>query len=400
METEPIEKLCKTLIKPVRSIQLHAADLLYLIISKLDYVNMKLIQHIQTSVINKLLFCVSTQNLDLQQKLLHLLHASLAITCASTQAEQGHQKKGSVDSISSATSLNEAISLIQTSTDLFVKCVTDALTLSSNRSMLQHWMDFVLATLPYVKNGFRFILVPILMCVCNQISWRCDTIDIMIHENPVNASSSNADKELLVLLMGLEKMVMFCLTEKTLNDDWFINMKSQDIPIPRIPDNSALVGLAQVVQGDENKDKPRDAIMFHLPIILHILLNVWHIFRRPQWDEKTIQSMGDAKVDAILHSFSYAADQTKGRLESIFEKLFKYSTVDFVEGFTEIFFMENPSALEFDQDQYQCIAMDILSNTPTSTPQHIISTLLDSIRQRTPNTYQSRRRKILRIGKL
>lgn len=360
---------------------------------------MKLIQHIQTGVIHKLLFCISTQNLDLQQKLLHLLHASLAITCASTQTEQGHQKKGSVDSVSSATSVNEAITLIQTSTDLFVKCVTDALTLSSNRAMLQHWMDFVLATLPYVKNGFRFILVPILMCVCNQISWRCDTVDIMIHENPAHASASNADKELLVLLMGLEKIVMFCLTERTLSDDWFNTMKGTEMPIPRIPDNSALVGLAQVVQ-EESKDKPRDIIMFHLPIILHILLHVWHVFRRPEWDEKTSQSMGDAKVEAILHSFSYAADQTKSRLESIFEKLFKYSTVDFVEGLTEIFFLENPSALEFDQDQYRYVAMDILSNTPTSTPQHIISTLLDSIRQRTPNTYQNRRRKILRVGKL
>lgn len=367
---------------------------------------MKLVQQIQTSVIHKLLFCIWTKNLDLQQKQLHLLHASLAITCASAQQSEkkGHQKNNSVDSISSFTSLNEAIQLIQSSTDLFVKCVTDALSLSSNRPMLQHWVDFVLATLPYVKNGFRFILVPFLICICNQVTARCDTVDIMIHETPAHASSSsnNADKELLVLLSGLEKLVMFCLTERTVTDDWFTAVKSEEIAIPCIPEHSALIGLAQIIYSGEEQ-KPRDAIVYHLPVILHILMNVWHVFRAPQWDQVTRDSMGDAKVDAIMNSFAHATNQTKARISVFFEKLFKFSTVDFVEGFTEIFFMENPAALEFEQQQeqqYRLVAMDVLANTPTSTPQHIISTLLDSIRQRTPNTYQNRRRKILRVGKL
>ncbi|EPB86638.1 hypothetical protein HMPREF1544_06614 [Mucor circinelloides 1006PhL] len=415
VETEPRETIVDSLGKPICSIQLHAADLLYLIISKLDFVNMKLVQQVQMMVLHKLLFCITQQNLDLQQKLLHLLHACLAITCASTthkdkSAANGHQKKGSVDSINSVQSvpqLNEAIALIQSSSDLYVKCITDALSQSSNRSMLQHWMDFVLATLPYTKHGFRALIMPVLMCICHQISLRCDTIEIAIHEKPNTSSCASVEKEVMVLLTGLEKVLMFCLTERVLNDEWFINA-STDLPIPHIPENSALVGFAQVVHGEEHpklNEKPRDTMMFHLPVVLQILLNTWHAFRRPQWDEHTMLSMGDAKVDAILHSFSNAADQAKGRLETIFEKLFKYSTVDFVEGLTEIFYMQNPSALEFDQtpeqeEHFETIALDILSCTPSSTPQHVISTLLESIRQRTPGTYQNRRRKILRQGKL
>lgn len=395
------------LSKPVCSIQLHAADLLYLIISKLDFVNMKLVQQVQTSVIHKLLFCISTGNLNLQQKLLHLLHATLAITSASStttpSGEKGHKRQESMDSATSA-SVNEALALVQTSFDLFTKCVMDAFTTPSNQSMLQHWMDFVLATLPYVKNGFRYMLVPILMCVCNQISARCDTIEIMVHEKPANSSSSNAERELIVLLMGLEKMVLFCLTERTMNDEWFGSIKSDGVPTPQIPGNSALIGLAQVVHSEDTATKARDTVMYHLPVILHILSNVWRVFREPQWDEETIETMGDAKKDAILQSFSFAADGAKKRLETIFEKLFKFSNIDFVEGLTEIFFMENPSSLEFseglEEGEFQFTAMEILSNTPTSSPQHIISNLLDGIRQRTPNTYQSRRRKILRQGKL
>lgn len=145
--------------------------------------------------------------------------------------------------------------------------------------------------------------------------------------------------------------------------------------------------------------------MYQLPVILHILLDIWKVFRKPEWSQKTIRSLGHAKVEAILHSFSYAADQVKGRLEAIFEKLFKYSAVDYVEAFTEIFFIENPLALELEQQQmdereFNYLPLDVLSGTPSSTPEYIVSILLDSIRQRTPGTYQNRKRKILRQGKL
>jgi hypothetical protein len=151
--------------------------------------------------------------------------------------------------------------------------------------------------------------------------------------------------------------------------------------------------------------KPRDVILYQLPVIFHILLDVWKVFRKPEWTQEITQSLGNAKVEAILHSFSYAADQTKGRLEAIFERLFRYSTVDFVEAFTEIFFIENPLALELEQQQmdekaFDYLPLDVLSATPSSTPEHIISILLDSIRQRTPGTYHNRRRRILRLGKL
>ncbi|KAI8330957.1 Dopey, N-terminal-domain-containing protein [Choanephora cucurbitarum] len=404
LETEPN---AVTMDKPVRSIQLHAADLLYLIISRLDFVNMTLVQQIQTHVLQKLLFCITTGHLKLQSKLLHLLHASLAITSATTQ--QGtkeivqHQRRPSSDSTHSnaATIINhgEAVTLMQNQSELFVKCVTDALTLSSNRALLSSYIDFILATLPYIKYGFRCMLVPTLMCICHQISVRCDTIEITIHEKPTSCAFT--EKDIMILLTGLEKILMFCLTERVINDDWL--KSTGDLPMPRIPEQSVLIGLAQVMHDSEAYAhyKPRDVIVYHLPIVLEILVNTWRVFRRPQWDEATTQAMGEAKVEAMLHSFSYAADQAKGRLETTFEKLFKYSIADFIEGLIEIFYIENPTALELDQTQdHHMTTVDVLSCTPTSTPQHIITTLLDSIRQRTPGAYQQRRRKIIRQGKL
>lgn len=406
METEPSDSLVQRIGREVRSIQLLATDLLYLIISKLDHVPMKIVQQIQTSALHKLLFCLDQKNLDLQQKLLHLLHACLVITCTSiTNKEKGpgHQKRGSVDSISSVAltnQANDALILMQTSSELFVKCCIDAFSMSSNRTMLQHWMDFVLATLPYIRHGFRSIIVPLLMCLCHQINLRCDTIEIVIHEKPQTSSScASAEREVIILLMGLEKMMLFCLTERmlTMNDDW----TGQDLPMPRIPEHSALVGLAQIITHDEDDLKPRDIMMFHLPVVLQILANAWRAFRKPTWSDLAIESMGEAKQDAIMGSFLFAAEEAKDKLRNFFERLFKFSAVDFIEGLTEIFYMGNPTALEFDQSEaMEDVALQILSHTPSSSPQYVISVLLDSIRQRTPGTYQNKRRKILRHGKL
>lgn len=93
--------------------------------------------------------------------------------------------------------------------------------------------------------------------------------------------------------------------------------------------------------------------------MLHILLDVWRVFRRPEWDGEISDAIGYAKRDAILQSFASAADHVKARLEHIFECLHKYCTFDFIEGFTEIFFMENPIALEYEVRWTLCGLRDV-----------------------------------------
>ncbi|KAG2225478.1 hypothetical protein INT45_010305, partial [Circinella minor] len=490
LETEPCDKYRSNMLKSVRSIQLHAAELLYQTISKLDYVDMKLTRLIQESVLRKLVFCIYTHDLELQQKLLHLLHATMAITAAaafhkpgggsSTPEQQQHQqrssshsrRKASVDSAqneqamlaqyasdavpraatasSSISSTNnalvapqaiEAIDLASTTSALFVKCVTDAFMLASNRPILQHWMDFVLASLPHMRGAFRQMVIPILMCVCEQTTLCHTAVRLLMHgevsdEYTTTTTTSRSNKkqhyqhqhgpylqeasavsvggpeqDILVFLNGVEKILLYCLTDRTLNDDWHPTTHGLDtwLPIPRTTSDittSTLKGFAQLVHADEPvlraNVRARDVMLFHLPVVLHILLDVWRVFRQPHWDKETSDSLGLAKMDAVLQSFAYAADHVKARLETIFERLYKYCAVDFIEGFTEIFFMENPIALEYEasRDQFDLIAIEVLSATPASSPHHILSTLLDSIRQRTPGMQVHRRRHIQRTGKL
>ncbi|KAI9494202.1 hypothetical protein BDB00DRAFT_337729 [Zychaea mexicana] len=511
LETEPCDKYKSSMLKSVRSIQLHAAELLYQTISKLDHVDMKLTRLIQESVLRKLLFCISTSDLELQQKLLHLLHATMAIIAAAAAAaaaafnktatnspdhrSSSYRRKTSVDSTTTTiTQQNEAALLAQYASDavpraaassssslsshhqhhhppasiaqanaieaidvatctsaLFVKCTTDAFMLTSNRPILQHWMDFVLASLPHMRGGFRQMVIPILMCVCEQITMCHTAVRLLMHGDMASLSASSyaseytsknknnnkrhhhgpylqetsaviggPEQDILVFLNGIEKILLFCLMDRTLNDDWHPTTTTTTtndqspllLPIPRVADNSTLKGFAQLVHSDEllvrnsnnnnNTTRARDIMLYHLPIVLHILLDVWRVFRQPHWDKETSAALGVAKMDAVLQSFAYAADHVKARLETIFERLYKYCPLDYIEGFTEIFFMENPIALEYEAspNHFDLMAIEVLSQTPTSSPHHILSTLLDGIRQRTPGMQVHRRRHIQRTGKL
>ncbi|KAI9321888.1 Dopey, N-terminal-domain-containing protein [Dichotomocladium elegans] len=455
LDTEPCEKYRQTMIRPVRSIQLHAAEFLYQAISKMDSIDMKLTKCVQEKALLKLLFCISTGDLELQQKLLHLVHSTMAITAAATfvhknsSTEKHNQRKSSIDSITSETMMPyatdavprvaiptnsgtgaaqaaEAIALASSTSALFVKCVLDAFTLSSNRSMIQHWMDFVLASLPHLRGGFRHMVLPILVATCDQIVLCNTTVRLLIHGEPLShlkgadqctgqkdidegryqeqrVLSGGPEQDILVFLNGLEKVLMFCMTERHLNDDWYPDKESRPLlPIPLLPENSTLKALAQLVHKESGVVKPRDTALYYLPVMLHILLDVWRVFRLPEWEDETSNALGVAKKHAVLQSFSYAANHVKIRLNHIFERLYKYCSVDYIEGFTEIFFMENPIALEYEatRDQYDLVTIEVLAATPSGSSQHIVSTLLEGIRQRTPGMHAHRRRHIQRVGKL
>ncbi|KAG0174439.1 hypothetical protein DFQ29_007496 [Apophysomyces sp. BC1021] len=437
LQSEPCEKYYETMIKTVRSIQLHASDLLYLIISKLDAVDMEITGLMQEGVLHTSLFCISSGDLELQQKLLHLLHATMAITAASalgqvSSSTERHRRKLSLDQASSDTvsefSANvvpraaemgeDAVELARSTSALYVKCVTDALVSTSNRPILQHWMDFCLATLPHVRGGFRQIVVPLLICVCQQITLCHTTVRLLMHGGSSQPEGTRLtlpciqergavlggpEKDILVFLNGLEKILMFCLMERSLGDDWYDANRA--LPIPMVPEQSELRGLAELVHSEEfsrSGDKPRDTILYHLPVLLHILLDVWRVFRRPDWSDEMTDMIGHAKKDAALQSFGIAADRVKARLENIFERLYKHCAIEFIESFAKIFFIENPIALEYEScsHQYDLIAIEVLSATPTNSPQHILSMLLEGIRQRTPGMQLNRRRNILRSAKL
>ncbi|KAI7867413.1 Dopey, N-terminal-domain-containing protein [Spinellus fusiger] len=451
LESEPSEASSQTMLKSARSIQLNAAKLIHLILSKCDTVEMHITRLIQESVIKKVLFCIHTGNLEIQQKLMHILHSSMAITAVNAMgikptsaSDWTHRKRRSIDHASTdmtaqyATGIlpripnightmththSEALSLVHLTSFLYVKCVIDALVMESNRPLLQQWMDFILATLPHLCGGFRHIIIPVLMCMCEQLRVCQKAVESMVHSqlgqeregsnekhDPLCENSSVIgcpETDLIVFLVGLEKVLMFCLTERTLCDDWYPTERTDLTMLltPKLVEQSTLRLFSHIVYNEEvnrSGEKPHDIILYYLPVFLHLLLDIWRTYRKIDGIEEDSLRFIFTSADAQLQTFALITQNAKRRLEQIFQKLYKHCPVEFIEGFTEVFFMENPIALEYEAlaDQIDLMAVEILAATPTISPQHIFSTLLDGIRQRTPGMQNNRRKTILRLGKL
>ncbi|ORX62705.1 hypothetical protein DM01DRAFT_1314259 [Hesseltinella vesiculosa] len=514
IESEPCEKLHPRMIKPVRRIQLHACDMLYLIISKLDMVDMTITSMIQYAALSKLLFCIASGDLDIQQKLLHLVQATMAITAAhaTSLGKSAHtQRRSSVtygpegvsstwqanashaapSATSTSTNTNvtiptpslttshlqpsghstpsspivstgdiqqDAVILGHDTCNLYLKCVMDAFHTPNNRALLTHWMDFVLVTLPHLRQAFRQVMMPLLALLCEQVYMCNETVRLLMHGGTVASTPGNKpptypmashhhplqqklqpwavrsqetlpliqeqgavmggpEADILVFLNGLEKLLMMGLLDRSVSDMWTggASSRKQPVPLTKLPlllpcidDQLELYGLSQWMKQHYHQrpdqlqqQQARQVLLLQFPLLLHLLLDVWRVFRQPHWASATVRVMGQAKKEAVWQSFAFAADHVKARLESSFEFLYKHFPVDVIEAFVEIFYIENPVALECEAptNVYKLDVLEILSAIPTSSSQQVLAILLDSIRQRSPGI-QHRRRTITRQGKL
>lgn len=213
-----------------------AADFLHFIISKIDHVETSLLTMIHKTVINKMLYCINHGRLDLQSRLLHLLHATILMGTTPlkkaagipTSANGTTVREGSISTYEGSTGsnqgngdANENLFRIVGSSPLFVKTVFDALSVPSNRPILQHWMDFLMLALPFLTNYFRKVLLPVIQCLCDQIlrSRSCLLEAYADHDRRSTISPSLTDQDLMVFLTGVDRLLTFSLAEARLGEE-------------------------------------------------------------------------------------------------------------------------------------------------------------------------------------
>jgi hypothetical protein len=105
------------------------------------------------------------------------------------------------------------------SSQLFVQMLLEALTMPTNRPVLQQWMDFTLTSLPHFSQCFNTVLVPLLHCICQQLRlWksliqRNYAIEQLASFGMESNDAFAADWDIICLLTGLEQITMFCLQD-------------------------------------------------------------------------------------------------------------------------------------------------------------------------------------------
>ncbi|KAF9398703.1 hypothetical protein BGX21_007403 [Mortierella sp. AD011] len=409
IESEPASD-CKQMLRLNEEIHMVAADFLHFIISKIDHVDSNLLATIHKTVINKMLYCINHNCLDLQSRLLHLLHATILMGATPVKKTNTPNtpltRDGSMSTLDSAASsssnhtfggdTNESLFRVIGSSPLFVKTVFDALSVPTNRPILQHWMDFLMLALPFLTNYFRKVLLPVIQCLCDQIlrSRACLLEAYTNQGRSLTGTPSLTDQDLTIFLTGLERMLTFSLAEARLGEEadathkqeWSNGQRGR----PGLVTN--VLGIEVHPSDSFQENRARDTVLYNIVGIIQILIELWAVF-----DKKNISSISE-----VEESLQFVGERVRARVKRILAGLYKSYPSEVTEAFVELFLAENPSALDLENQKFDpdYRTLDILSVVPGASPHANFLTLIESIRVRTQGMTVARsKRPNLRVSK-
>lgn len=194
-------------------------------------------------IVGRLYASVHTNRLDLQNKLLHVLHS--VIFAASNAAPARRGSRDSEATINSRTASNT----------LFVQMMIDGISRPLNRPVLQHWIDFVMMTVAQFRS-LSHAVSPLCDCICRQLRLSFAEVDELVSHRgkgkaPLRWTTSDAD--ILLLLNALERLVLLSLSKP----DEASALDDEPGPSERLPTESS-TGILGYVFGSENPQRLED----------------------------------------------------------------------------------------------------------------------------------------------
>ena len=234
-------------------IQSTAIDLLQAIVARGDVDGLAL-EGIEAAVIGKLYFSVHMKRIDLQNKLLHLLHSVISATTATATRAAKPTTVASVDGMPerppSPIGSQESGGQMHSVNPLLVQTLIDGIAVSSNRPVLQHWLDFILMTVPQFQHALQAVVSPLSDCVGRQLRSSLADISRVFtdKQEDEDIQSMTTDADFTMLLNALERLII-------------LNLKTSDtaqaeddgIPPEKSPggEGGGLLGMMTTVFGSE-----------------------------------------------------------------------------------------------------------------------------------------------------
>ncbi|TRM61588.1 hypothetical protein BD626DRAFT_598473 [Schizophyllum amplum] len=228
LQAEPKKALVPSMQNFNITIQSTAVELLQAIISRGD-IDPLFVGVVEAAVIGKLFFCVHASRLDLQNKLLHLLHSLVSAAINPVQVRKGASMTAGHSRGPDAMSVNtSAMSHIESDdgaaysvNPLLVQTLIDGVSVPSNRPVLQHWLDFILMAVPHFQPALQVVVNPLNECLCRQLGGAVhDVLDAAARGKSFvfDAFSSSTDAEIVMLLNGLERLDDGMMPEKPMQE--------------------------------------------------------------------------------------------------------------------------------------------------------------------------------------
>ncbi|KAI0690744.1 Dopey, N-terminal-domain-containing protein [Cytidiella melzeri] len=378
LQSEPTAQLTHVLGPFNESAQSSAVDLLQTIFARGE-IDIIALQSAESVVISKLYACVHTGRLDLQNKLLHLLHSIISALHGqidlemqkSTRNSQGEQVVDSSKTHALPTSSYSA-------NPLLIQTLVDGISIASNRPIIQHWLDFILMTIPQFHEMLQSAILPLNECVCKQLKSSLGEITSASHSRTRTADviAYTTDADFVMLLNAVERLVLLSLSHyqqlNPLEDDGLNEKSAQE--------SSGLLGYMSNVFGSDLAAVSADeqlpakfADSRALNEAIRVLYAVWDqliIPPHPQWESQE-------------ESLSLIYVRTRTRCRRVLEHLFRAHPLEVIESVIDCWSRtrrrDESSAFEL---------IDVL----TSNAQNVVAMLYDCISVRSPGVSDRLRR--------
>ncbi|KAF9654142.1 hypothetical protein BDM02DRAFT_3152598 [Thelephora ganbajun] len=382
LQSEPTSPRLAAMRKFNATTQSLSVDLLQSVVARGE-IDQTALETVESVIVTKLYMCVHTGRLDLQNKLLHLLHSVIsALMTLGSQLPMTHQQR--MDLLSEVTQApdvdREPALQSYNMNPLLTQTLIDGIGTLSNRPLLQHWLDFILMTIPQFHLALQPAVEPLIECVCRQLqSATNDTASARAQVPDIQDIPAASDAELIMLLHAIERLLLLNLSRQIEAADAEDDNNYAERPAT---DGTGLFGYVSTVFGSENPAyvpeeqlAARSSAYRSLHRGVSVLYNMWVTFewRTPQpWTSKD-------------DSLSYIYNRARTRCRRVLEHLFRERSTEVLESIIERW---SGDSLKPESDS---LSIFELVDALTSSAQAVVHMLCESIYLRlstTPDKYR------------
>ncbi|KAJ3334101.1 hypothetical protein HDU76_010223 [Blyttiomyces sp. JEL0837] len=316
-------------------LQSEAVNVLTRIISLTDIMTQKLFLIIFDELLGKIFYTISHKEFDLQVRLLYPMQALVGMLSRKNVIQESARAIRKKESITISASLDSLLAsavpgapssaLDATSSSLktlvtsqrFIKMMLDGLTQRQKDSVLQHWIDFILHILPFLKAQYKKALHPLVRCFSELLVFKgnealnfidafraaygtSETGSETMTAAAKRETKASIDFSIVRILYGLEKVLAFSLVEDTIVEkedktgalfNLWEAKESEDRAGPAAEATSSLWSLTDYVSsvliGDSSAmdsataiaQRYREATFTLLPGILNVVKHIFILFQ-------------------------------------------------------------------------------------------------------------------------
>ncbi|KXN85691.1 Protein dopey [Leucoagaricus sp. SymC.cos] len=361
LQSEPKAQRAPTMLPLNGVIQSSTVEILQLIISRGE-MEQTVVETMEAIVIGKLYFCIHMKRLDLQNKLLHLLHslifASTAITEVPPTVASGKQKQDDSpisSGLQDADKSTVAVVRAYPVNPLLVQTLVDGISTRSNRPILQHWLDFVLMAIPQFQPALQSVVSPLNDCLCKQLHLTLKEILVAARQpdnygKDIHATVTDAD--MIMLLNALERFVLLSLayTEEEDGDEDSIVEK------PTHESGGLLGYVSNVFSSDSSNTANAEQLTARSPAYrtldegIRVLYAIWSSLL---WQKGDSESARDESLSMIYN-------RTRIRCHRALEHLFRVQSAEVFESIVECWNRDKPAHSGFSSSNAAFEIVDIL----------------------------------------